>query len=46
MDSLPQRRQLRLKDYDYSQAGYYFVTICTEGRHNLLQDDRCCAGHS
>jgi putative transposase len=24
-----QRRSIRLKDYDYSQAGAYFVTICT-----------------
>ncbi|MGK7936269.1 MAG: hypothetical protein AB4206_10825 [Xenococcaceae cyanobacterium] len=22
------RRSIRLKGYDYSQAGYYFVTIC------------------
>jgi REP element-mobilizing transposase RayT len=22
----------RLRDYDYSQSGYYFVTICTEKR--------------
>ncbi len=25
-----QRRQNRLKSYDYSQAGYYFVTLCTQ----------------
>ena len=24
------RRSIRLKGYDYSQPGYYFVTICTE----------------
>jgi putative transposase len=36
MDNLPQREQLRLKDYDYSQKGHYFVTICTYGRQNLL----------
>ena len=24
------RKSLRLKDYDYSQNGYYFVTICTK----------------
>jgi hypothetical protein len=23
------RRSIRLKEYDYSQAGAYFVTICT-----------------
>jgi putative transposase len=30
------RRSIRLKGYDYSQAGAYFVTICTEGRECLL----------
>ena len=25
----PHRRSIRLKEYDYSQAGEYFVTICT-----------------
>jgi putative transposase len=24
----PQRRSIRIKDYDYSQANIYFVTIC------------------
>ncbi|MCI2432107.1 hypothetical protein LM602_06090, partial [Candidatus Acetothermia bacterium] len=26
------RRSIRLKGYDYAQAGAYFVTICTQGR--------------
>lgn len=26
------RRSIRLKGYDYSQAGAYFVTICTQNR--------------
>ncbi|HLF18831.1 MAG TPA: transposase [Candidatus Omnitrophota bacterium] len=26
------RKFLRLKGYDYSQCGYYFVTVCTKGR--------------
>jgi len=38
MDNLPQRKQLRLKDYDYSQEGHYFVTICTQDRQNILCD--------
>ena len=25
------RRSVRLKDYDYSQPGGYFVTVCTQG---------------
>jgi putative transposase len=27
-----ERRQVRLRDYDYSKSGYYFVTICTKNR--------------
>ena len=30
------RRSLRLRGYDYSQAGMYFVTACTEGRASLF----------
>ena len=30
------RRPNRLKDYDYSQAGYYLVTICTQDRINYF----------
>jgi hypothetical protein len=30
------RRSIRLKGYDYSQAGVYFVTICTQGRACLF----------
>jgi putative transposase len=30
------RRSLRLKGYDYRQAGAYFVTICTQGRECLF----------
>jgi REP element-mobilizing transposase RayT len=30
------RRSLRLKDYDYSQAGAYFVTVCTQNRACLF----------
>ncbi len=36
MKSLPQRKSPRLKDYDYSQAGAYFVTICTHQRQQLF----------
>jgi putative transposase len=32
------RRSIRLKNYDYSQPGAYFVTICTEGRLCLFGD--------
>jgi putative transposase len=30
------RRSIRLKNYDYSQEGFYFITICTENRINLF----------
>lgn len=33
---LPKRKQIRLKGYDYSQNGYYFVTICTQDKGNVL----------
>ncbi len=31
------RRTIRLKDYDYSWPGFYFVTIC-------VKDKECCLG--
>ena len=31
-----QRRSIRLRGYDYAQAGAYFVTICTQDRHALF----------
>lgn len=30
------RKSVRLKEYDYSKGGYYFVTICTFNRMNLF----------
>ncbi|MBU1104656.1 hypothetical protein KJ664_02010 [Patescibacteria group bacterium] len=30
------RRSIRLKEYDYSQNGWYFVTICTQNRKCLF----------
>ena len=30
------RRSIRLKDYDYSKAGAYFITICIQNRECLL----------
>jgi len=31
-----QRRSIRLKDYDYTQAGAYFATICTQKKASIL----------
>jgi len=36
MNELPRRKQNRLHNYDYSQRGAYFVTICVKDRHNML----------
>jgi len=30
------RRSIRLKGYDYSQPGAYFITICTQNRACLF----------
>lgn len=30
------RKNLRLCNYDYSQSGAYFITICTKGRASLF----------
>ena len=33
---LPKRKPTRLKGYDYSTAGAYFITICVKDRKQLL----------
>lgn len=33
---LPKRKPNRLKNYDYSQNGAYFITICTKDRRQML----------
>ena len=37
MNDFPQQKRIRLKNYDYSQNGYYFVTICTYERQQLFE---------
>ena len=34
------RRSIRLEDYDYSQEGAYFVTICTHERVEVFGEIR------
>lgn len=34
------RKQIRLKNYDYSQNGYYFVTVCTHNKQPILSEVR------
>ena len=36
MNERPTRKRNRLKDYDYSQNGAYFVTICAKDRKKLF----------
>jgi len=33
------RKSNRLKDYDYSQSGAYFITICTLNKQKILWED-------
>lgn len=35
---LPKRKSLRIKEYDYSSKGAYFITICTKDRKRILSD--------
>jgi len=34
--NISQRKSIRLKGYDYSQAGLYFITICVQNRECLF----------
>ena len=33
------RKEIRLKGYDYSRVGAYFITVCTKDRKNLFWED-------
>ncbi len=39
---LPKRKTIRLKDYDYSSPGVYFVTVCTSGHKKFFWDTTKC----
>ena len=36
MTNLPKRKPTRLREYDYSTPGAYFITICVKDRKQLL----------
>ena len=38
MKVFPVRKNIRLENFDYSDAGYYFITICVKDRFKLLWD--------
>ena len=35
---LPNRKRIRLEDYDYSQNGAYYITICTRDKEKILSE--------
>ena len=39
---MKERKHPRLKGYDYSQPGAYFITMCTQNRQRILS--RVCVG--
>ncbi len=40
MNKLPDRKPIRLKEYDYSTPGAYFITICTANREKIFWSNR------
>lgn len=36
MKKIPNRKQIRLKDFDYSSDGAYFITICSTDRKQIF----------
>ena len=38
MDEFQKRKALRLKEYDYSSVGCYFITVCTYKRARVLSN--------
>lgn len=40
MNDKPDRRSIRLPDWDYRREGYYFITFCTHERLHLFADER------
>ena len=37
-NKLPERKPNRLKNYDYSSVGAYFITICTKNKEKIFWD--------
>ena len=38
-NKLPERKRTRMKYFDYSRNGAYFITICTQDRKKILADN-------
>ena len=39
---LPKRKQIRLRNFDYSLNNFYFVTVCTHNKAPLFRTDSFC----
>ncbi len=37
-DNLPKRKPIRIKSFNYSSIGAYFITICTQERKRILSE--------
>ena len=35
---LPERKIIRLQNYDYSSSGAYFITVCTQNHAQILSE--------
>ena len=44
MPELLSRKQIRLKNYDYSDAGWYFITVCSRDRKNIFGEYKNLVG--
>ena len=44
MGKFPARKPIRLKEYDYSTTGYYYVTICTYNREEIFEKCKNAVG--
>lgn len=42
---LSERKQSRLKEYNYSENGAYFITVCVNDRKNILWDKTSMKGN-
>ena len=39
MNKLPERKPIRIVNYDYSTPGAYFITVCTANRKKIFWDN-------
>ena len=37
-NDFPERKKIRLQEYDYSTSGSYFITVCVKDRRRILWD--------